>query len=493
MATTQNRRIRPLFGLGLLCALLFLLATLIHALDGLIGLYERAAAISPVLPWVLNGVLGLFLLVLLGFIAWWMLPARRQVRRRVPDEPTLRAQVHSQAEAGVDVSRALAELDELDARREGGRLYVALYGETSSGKSSVIGALLPDASAPVDVTAGSTRACQHYQWQTPTDETLILVDAPGFSHDSEDTRLATEEAVRAHLVLYLCDGDLTRSEWVQIERLVGFAKPMVLAVNKADQFKEDELEAIRQQIAERFPRGSRPQVVGITAGGMEPITRIDRDGNEREELRPRQPRIKPLQLAIERSLNRDPEALSTLRDSAVFQLAGDALDEAQRSHQRREGERIIATHTRAAVVGALAALSPGSDLVIQGAIGTRLVRALCRLHDVRAREVDIESVLRDAGGTSRKSSALVLAVAGNALKAFPGVGTVTGGLVHAVAYGLLFDAFGHALADSLRESGALAPDAVAEGLAERLDDDLAVAARRVARLALRRQPSERSE
>ena len=46
---------------------------------------------------------------------------------------------------------------------------------------------------------------------------------------------------------------------------------------------------------------------------------------------------------------------------------------------------------------------------------------------------------------SGKALPLSLAVAGNGLKAFPGVGTVAGGLVHAVAYGLIFDALGRSL------------------------------------------------
>ena len=263
MGTTQRKSIRPLFGLGLLCALLFLLATLINALDGLVDLYERAAAISPWLPWLLHGLLGGFLLIALGFIAWWLLPIRQRSRQRVLDEPSLRAAVRAQADAGVDVSRALSELEELEARRHSGRVHIALFGETSSGKSSVIRALVPEASAQVDVLAGTTRQCQRYSWQTAGEDALELVDAPGFSHDSEETRLATEEAIRAHLVIYLCDGDLTQSEWLQIDRLVGFGKPMVLAVNKADQFREDELEAIRQQIAERFPRGICAAVAAV--------------------------------------------------------------------------------------------------------------------------------------------------------------------------------------------------------------------------------------
>ena len=486
MGSTPAKRIRPLFGLGLLCVLLFLLATLIHTLDGLIGLYERARAVSPLLPWVLNLTLGLFLLASVMTAAWWLLPSRRGRRtEKKVNEASVIARMRSQQTSGIDVSRALSELDELESRRHAGRVFIALFGETSTGKSSVVQALIPGSKPETGATTGTTRHCQRYQWILPSGEQLIVVDAPGFSHDDEDTHLATQEAIRAHLVVYLCDSDLSRSEWTQIERLIGFGKPLVIALNKADQFGEDETDAIRQQIAERFHRSQRPTVVGISAGGTERVTRIGRDGSEQETTRPRNPRIQPLRAAIERNLLRDPDSLTSLRDAAVFQLTDTRLDDAERSHQRRQSEQIIATHTRAAVVGALAALSPGSDLVIQGAIGARLVRSLCQLHDVRVRELDIETVLKNAGSTSRKSSALVLAVAGNALKAFPGIGTVTGGLAHAVAYGLLFDAFGHALADSLRRSGALRPDDINATLEQVLDDDLAVSARRVARLALR--------
>ena len=60
-----------------------------------------------------------------------------------------------------------------------------------------------------------------------------------------------------------------------------------------------------------------------------------------------------------------------------------------------------------------------------------------------------------------RGTAHLLAVAGNALKAFPGVGTIAGGLTHAVAYGLIFDALGNGLRSSLDEGGALRPAAAA--------------------------------
>ena len=49
-------------------------------------------------------------------------------------------------------------------------------------------------------------------------------------------QLARDEALRAHVVLYVCAGDLTRDQDAELRWLRGFGKPLVLALNKADQF-----------------------------------------------------------------------------------------------------------------------------------------------------------------------------------------------------------------------------------------------------------------
>jgi hypothetical protein len=83
-----------------------------------------------------------------------------------------------------------------------------------------------------------------------------------------------------------------------------------------------------------------------------------------------------------------------------------------------------------------------------------------------------------------KTVPVLLAVAGNALKAFPGVGTLTGGLVHAVAYGLLFDSLGRAVADTLAARGALPEQVALKSFEEKLREDVEGRARRLARIVL---------
>ena len=143
------------------------------------------------------------------------------------------------------------------------------------------------------------------------------------------------------------------------------------------------------------------------------------------------------------------------------------------------------------MIGALAAVAPGSDLVIQGVLATKLVRELSRLYDVPVKEIEIESFLQLAGGKIKNMTALTLAIAGNALKAFPGLGTLSGGGVHAIAYGMIFDSLGRAAAQTMASRGELRPYPAAEAFEDLLHEHLESGAVRFAKMAVTRRESER--
>lgn len=470
-------------GIVAVLAMLVVLSMLANAFDRFLTLWERAHALSPIAGWMLLGVLAMFLVGSLGLVVWLLRPAGKPMPRRSRDD--LDSEFAAAEHAGIDVRAAQAELAQLDEPADARRLYLAVFGEISAGKSSLINALAPGAAARTDAAGGTTREVVRYDWVTQGGDPAILADVPGTGDTDADAQLAMDEARRAHLVLYVCTGDLGHSQWADLQALLAHGKPLIVVLNKQDRYASDALDMLRERIAERFPRAQRPPVVAASAGGREMIIQVGPDGTEREIQRDRPADVAALRQAIEDAITDDPAALATLRHHAIFELAADKLDLAQRQHRRGEAERIVARHTRAAVVGALAAISPGTDLVIQGVIGTRLVRELCILFDVRMRDVDTDALLKAAGSRARNNSALILAVAGNGLKAFPGVGTVTGGLAHAVAYGLLFDAFGRALVRTLVEQGSLDRSTALRHLDAVLDNDsLPRRARRIAALAL---------
>jgi GTP-binding protein EngB required for normal cell division len=435
-------------------------------------------------------LLGLPLLTVVVF--WgWLRPKRRKKkgraerRRQTPE--ALQQELLESANQGIDVSAALEELREQQRRQGGGEVYIAVYGEVSSGKSSLVNALLPEAEVESDPRAGTTTRIRHFAWQAPSGDRITIADLPGFN--LADDSAALEECRRAHLVIFLCDADLTGSQVRQLRFLLELDKPVILALNKADRYSTQELESLLQRIREKtaLPAGD---IVAVSTGGREEVVRLLGTGIEQRGGRERQPRIAALRDAVQRHLDEDRELMESLRETAVLTLASEKLDAARDRHRQEQAEDLVSKYSRRAVIGALAAVAPGSDLVIQGVLATRLIRELSRLYDVPVKEIEIESFLEQAGGKVRNMTAITLAIAGNAFKAFPGIGTISGGVIHAVAYGMIFDSLGRAAAQTMASRGALRPYPAAETFEELLNEHLESGAVRFAKLAVSKKGAD---
>jgi hypothetical protein len=437
-------------------------------------------------------LVGLPMATLLLFWRWFRPSKKKKAgpEARPMSLEALQDELVESARQGVDVSAALEEIREQRRRRGSGQIYIAVYGEVSSGKSSLVRALLPEADVTTDPRAGTTTGIHHYDWQAPSGDRITITDLPGFNLD--DDGMARQETRRAHLVIFLCDADLTGSQARQLKFLVELHKPVVLALNKADRYDPQERADLLAEIQAKT--GLDPEdIVAISTGGREEVVRLLGEGIEQRDARERQPEIVELKRAVQRHLDQDRELMESLRDTAVLTLASEKLDEARDQHRRQQADELVSKYARRAIVGALAAVAPGSDLVIQGILATRLIRELSRLYDVPVKDIEIESFLELAGGKVRNMTAITLAIAGNAFKAFPGVGTISGGVIHAVAYGMIFDSLGRAAAETMASRGELRPYPAAEAFEDLLHDHLESGAVRFAKLAVSRDTDAKSE
>jgi len=445
----MSRRLRLLFTALAGAALLWLL---LAAAERALALAQRFLALPTWLQWTLGSVLVLFAAIGL-MVLWWLLRPRRKRRPLpVPDRGSLEQRIGQLRERGADTGALASELGELDRRRASARVYVALFGEISTGKSSLVRALAPHAQIASDVRGGTTREVGHYDGQLPDGRTLVLADVPGSREAGGETHetLAREEALRAHAVIYLCAGDLNRGQGGELRWLADFGKPLLLVLNKADQWTLEEREQLLTRLRQQS-RGIASAVLAIGAGGSERYQRLLADGSTESVERQRKPAIEPLLQALDRLTAPGAEGLESLRENAVLAGLHQRTGTLEAQTRAEEAERIVRKYARRAIVGALAAVAPGSDLVIQGVLATGLTRTLAELYGVKVSDVQIEDFVQQARLTLRTGSSIVLAVAGNALKAFPGLGTLGGGVLHAFAYALIFDSMGRALAASLAE------------------------------------------
>jgi len=479
---------RLLLALGAALGLLFLLLLAILLTDTLVNIWHNLREASPWLQGLVATALGLFAL----FSAWvvWRLlrpPSRLspQERREPPSREELERQLEQAREQGLDTAIAEAELEKLHRRKEAGRIEVALFGEISAGKSSLIRALLPDADIEIEshVLGGTTREVREYHWHSPAGDELVLLDMPGLDEvGGELDPVAREEALRAHIVIYVVDGDLTRSQARELEQLLQLGKPTVVALNKVDRLRPEELELVVSRLQERVNRLGSAEVVPVSTGATVPATRMLPGGTEEEVQHRLPPQVDRLKEALQRIIDSHSETLGELRDSTVFVLVQHHLDQALQQHRREEARRLVSGYSKKAIAGAVAAMTPGTDLLIQGFLATRMVKELAALYDVPVRKVDVELLLELIQRHVKTHITLLLAVAGNACKAFPGSGTLAGGALHAVAYGMLFDALGKSLAASLESRGELHPLQVADKFEEQLGEEVKGSAARYARL-----------
>lgn len=486
--------------------LLFLLF-IFYATQSALDLWDRLQQLPSGLFYLYIGLIALVILGSLGLALKLIVGSNRtspnfQRPATPPTAEQVEAEIKQIEAAGMDITPFREELELLNARKETGQINIAFFGDVSTGKSSIIKALLPSAGVEISLRGGSTREIHEYLWQTSSGDRLLLTDLPG-RNEAEGflDELARDEAVRAQIVVYVVDSDLSRSQFIDIQELYTFGKPLIIAFNKSDLYTDTEKQQLKERIQSRFVLADHhdpkkaliPNVVFIQSGGKEEVVRVYPDGREETLQRERKANVSALSETLQTEIDSRMEWLEKLRDASVFSLVQTKLDETRASFRREQAEKIVRSGTRNAVIGALAAISPGTDIIIQGVIGTRMIQELCKLYDIPIKQIDIDQFLDFSQNQMKKSIPLILAVAGNGLKAFPGIGTVAGGLVHAVAYGLIFDALGHAVALTLEQRGALKAAPAALTFREMLSGNLEERTKTLARLVVDQYKTNDSE
>jgi GTP-binding protein EngB required for normal cell division len=345
--------------LGLLIVVVFFIAigALLFFTQTALNVWDRLLEGPWILRWGYVGAM-IGLVILAGYLIWLLLvrrkaPAARQAVATAPlTRDEIEARLRDAETAGVDVSEAQRELQELASRQQAGVIHLCFFGEISTGKSSLIKALVPEADVAIDVVGGSTGDVRHYRWQSGTGSEILLTDVPGTGgHEEGLDDMALDEAQRAHVVLFVCDGDLTRAESRAVGHLLALDKPLVLVMNKSDRFTVEEQAAIMQKLLRRIDDmgGSldRDRVVAVSAGGEMDIVQRSEDGSESvvRRKRPADIGVLVLVVAINRMLEDEAQPLDVRRDRAVFRLAAEKLAEAEELYRAQRSEQIIRNST----------------------------------------------------------------------------------------------------------------------------------------------------
>ena len=332
-------RVRLLLAIALLLVAIVTMFLLLLATDTAMSVWQRLSQ-APLWLQISYILILVFISGAALLFSWrWLKPAAKKPKneKKQLDPLSLQEELIESAQSGVDVSPAVKEIREQQRRKQSGEVYIAVLGEISTGKSSLVKALLPQADMHSDPKGGTTQHVTHYRWQSQTGDAVFIADLPGFNLDHHPEIL--EEARRAHLVVFLCDTDITRSQMEQLDGLLDTKKPIIVALNKADQFSASEAQAIAENISERTGI-KRKDIVFIQSGGREEVIRLLHDGSEETVERDRASNIEPLRTALQRHLDNNAELMEQLRDTAILLLAAEKLEQARDVHREQQADEL---------------------------------------------------------------------------------------------------------------------------------------------------------
>ena len=323
-----------------------------------------------------------------------------------------------------------------------GHLHIAAFGRVSTGKSSLLNALIGEEKFATSPLHGETRHTSMTPWSEVEAGGVFLIDTPGLDEAGGEEReaLAREVAQRSDLVIFVLDGDITDSELQSLKTLLAEGRPVVVALNKSDLYTAEELGSLQRSIEASVTGLVQPGDVIAVAAKPRPqtVVEIDDDGNESSFERERRPSVDALKVRLWDIFEAEGKTLAALNASL---FAADLSDQVGRRilNARREiGDKLVRSYCVAKGVAVAFNPVPIADLFAAAFIDVGMVMHLSRVYDLPVSKNEAGSLVRVivAEAAALMGTVWALHFVSSALKVgTAGLSTiVTAGAQGAVAY-----------------------------------------------------------
>ena len=281
---------------------------------------------------------------------------------------------------------------------EHGHLHLAVFGRVSTGKSSLLNALIGEEAFSVSPLHGETRHASMQPWSEVEAGGVFLIDTPGLDEAGGEDReaMAREVAGRSDLVIFVLDSDITDTELHALRTLLAQGRPVLLALNKSDLFTSDEKAALLQSIRDKTDGMVEPAHILAVAAQPRPqiVVEVDESGNQTECERQREPDVEKLRLRLWDILDAEGKTLAALNASLFAADLSDQVGRRILAARREIGEKLVRTYCVGKGIAVAFNPVPVADLFAAAFIDVGMVVHLSRVYDLPLSQKEAGSLVK---------------------------------------------------------------------------------------------------
>jgi small GTP-binding protein len=337
-----------------------------------------------------------------------------------------------------DYDAVQAMLDKI----EHGHLHISVFGRVSTGKSSLLNALIGEDRFSVSPIHGETRYSTMEAWNEEQVGGVFLIDTPGLDEAGGEDReaLAREVAGRSDLVIFALDSDITETELDALRAVLMQGRPVIVVLNKSDLYTAAERDALVASIRGKTAGLIDPEYVIVAAAQprAQTVVEIDAAGNEVTVERAREHDVAVLRLKLWEILEAEGKTLAALNASLFAADLSDQVGRRILAARREIGDKLVRTYCIGKGIAVAFNPVPVADLFAAAFIDVGMVVHLSRVYDLPLSKKEAGSIVKVivAESAALMTTVWALHLVSSALKVGTlGLSTIlTAGAQGAIAY-----------------------------------------------------------
>ncbi len=291
---------------------------------------------------------------------------------------------HIPATVRLQLNDEYQQIQLLIDKLENQQVHIIAFGKVSSGKSSLLNALIGKQQFSTSPLHGETKTQQSTEWNKYQDHNMVVIDTPGTDEVAGEQRqiMAHKAAEIADIILFVVDGDLTQSQLQQLKQIAQPNTQIILVLNKIDLYTDDEISDLIRSLTDKTK--DIIQVNNVVTSSAAPIPGLlikeDANGKQTREKIAVEVDVLQVKQRIWDILEQDGKTLTALNASIFAGEISQKIAEKVTKLRASAADKVVTTYSIAKGIGVAFNPIPVADLLIAAGLDVAMIRQLSQVY-----------------------------------------------------------------------------------------------------------------